>query len=373
MKANSTRLWSVIIGVMAIAMLASGCDGGAGDVEKAVPVRKKVELPPEQTTPTDTLAVAKAEPGDTETPPPAEDRPLPSAPEKASPETSVTKQIPDIPPGMDATEEGSAATGPPDATAPASESSRPEPVDTKKTVPVEKPETPAPAEAVPEPSDSTPEDATDTTGGLEELAGAGTEAATIDEKEPEEKTPERSEETDRSIDEETDTLAEPEEDDGVSEGVLASILGIAKRKEKKAEGYDPSDKVDPFEPLFKPEEEEEEPAEDESAEEATTAEKPKKKKRIPRTPLERMDLNQLKLVGIIRAESGNRALVEEASGKGYIISKGTYIGIHSGQVARILRDRVIVEEEYEDIRGEITTRERELKIEKPPGEGFHEM
>jgi len=78
----------------------------------------------------------------------------------------------------------------------------------------------------------------------------------------------------------------------------------------------------------------------------------------------------LKLVGIIRAESGNRALVEEATGKGYIIKKGTYIGINAGRVSEILGDRVIVEEEDEDFSGAVTIRKRELKLQKPLGEYY---
>ncbi len=85
------------------------------------------------------------------------------------------------------------------------------------------------------------------------------------------------------------------------------------------------------------------------------------------TPLEKLDLSQLKLVAILRAQSGNRALVEEDSGKGYVIKKGTYIGTHSGKVAKILSDRIIVEEEVEDIYGKISVRKKEIKL-KPPGE-----
>ena len=65
---------------------------------------------------------------------------------------------------------------------------------------------------------------------------------------------------------------------------------------------------------------------------------------IPHTPLQKADLSQLKLVGIIRASSRNRAMVEEASGRGYVIEKGTFIGINCGRVGRILKDRVIVDE-----------------------------
>jgi type IV pilus assembly protein PilP len=119
--------------------------------------------------------------------------------------------------------------------------------------------------------------------------------------------------------------------------------------------YDPKGKIDPFEPLFK--------------ETPTVAEvKKERKKRTPRTPLERIDIGQLKLVGIILAESGNKALVEEASGKGYIIKIGTYLGTNSGKVVKIEKDTVVVAEEYEDVLGNVTVRNTEIKIPKPPGE-----
>ena len=125
--------------------------------------------------------------------------------------------------------------------------------------------------------------------------------------------------------------------------------------------YSPVGKIDPFQPLFQ-------------AEPVVKSEKLKKKKRIlkrrvPQTPLEKVDLSQLKLTGIIVAESGNKALVEEASGKGYVIRKGTYVGIHSGQVVDIDGDRVVVEEEVADILGNLERKKRELKLQKPLGEG----
>ncbi|MFZ0614781.1 MAG: pilus assembly protein PilP, partial [Desulfobacterales bacterium] len=119
--------------------------------------------------------------------------------------------------------------------------------------------------------------------------------------------------------------------------------------------YNPLGMIDPFEPLFKDEPE----PEPESAKSA---------KRVPRTPLEKIDLGQLKLVGVILASSGNRALVQEASGKGYIIKEGTYIGVNSGKVAEIKNDRIVVAEEIEDIVGNPTIRNKELVLPKPPGE-----
>jgi len=94
----------------------------------------------------------------------------------------------------------------------------------------------------------------------------------------------------------------------------------------------------------------------------------KKKRLIPLTPIEKVDLSQLKLVGIISASSGNKALVEDASGKGFVIKKGTRIGINSGRVVKILKTLVVVEEEAESILGKITLVKKELKLQKPPGE-----
>ena len=119
--------------------------------------------------------------------------------------------------------------------------------------------------------------------------------------------------------------------------------------------YDATGKIDPFAPLFQ--------------EKRVASKKSNKKiKRIPRTPLERIDLSQLKLVGIIVASSGNRALVEESTGKGYVIKTGTYIGTNGGKIINIKKETVYVEEQFEDVFGEIQTRKRELKLPKPSGE-----
>ncbi|CAB5145533.1 hypothetical protein D3OALGA1CA_4118 [Olavius algarvensis associated proteobacterium Delta 3] len=98
-----------------------------------------------------------------------------------------------------------------------------------------------------------------------------------------------------------------------------------------------------------------------------TRKKPAKPKR-PKTPLERLDLRQLKLTAIIATPRGRKALVEEASGKGYVIRKGTYIGVHEGQVVEIASDRVIVREEIENAIGESVVNKRELRLPRRFGE-----
>jgi type IV pilus assembly protein PilP len=120
--------------------------------------------------------------------------------------------------------------------------------------------------------------------------------------------------------------------------------------------YNPKGKVDPFEALLR----------DESVQAAGS--KLMRKKREPQSPLEKIDLGQLKLVAIIAAPSGNRALVEESSGKGYILREGTYVGLNSGKVVNIAIDKVMVEEEFEDAYGKTITQKKEITLPKPPGE-----
>lgn len=118
--------------------------------------------------------------------------------------------------------------------------------------------------------------------------------------------------------------------------------------------YNPKGKIDPFQPLFK--------------DKPIVVSRKKRKRRVPRTPLERIALSQLRLVAIIRAPSGNKACVEESSGKGYIIKKGDYIGLNSGKVIQIRKDNIVIEEEIEDNLGELQTRQKEIKLPKPTGE-----
>ena len=137
---------------------------------------------------------------------------------------------------------------------------------------------------------------------------------------------------------------------GVNDTPVAAVLNI-----QAAEPYNPKGKVDPFEPLFR-------------EETAVKSALLKPKKRASETPLENIDIGQLKLVAIINARGGNYAMVEESSGKGYVIKPGTYIGRNSGKVLSVESDKVLIEEEYEDIHGKTVTQNKEMTLPKPPGE-----
>ena len=121
--------------------------------------------------------------------------------------------------------------------------------------------------------------------------------------------------------------------------------------------YNPSGKIDPFEPLLK-----------DAPKIQTDKLKPMMTARGQKTALEKIDLGQLKLTAVILASSGNKGLVEESTGKGHIVSVGTYIGTHGGKVSDILKDRIIIEEKMKDIHGKIYVDKKELKLVKSQGQ-----
>jgi type IV pilus assembly protein PilP len=68
----------------------------------------------------------------------------------------------------------------------------------------------------------------------------------------------------------------------------------------------------------------------------------------PISPLQKAEIGQFRLVGIIGDEKGCMAIVEDGVAKKfYPLYVGTHIGLKGGQVASILPDRVIVEERVE--------------------------
>lgn len=72
----------------------------------------------------------------------------------------------------------------------------------------------------------------------------------------------------------------------------------------------------------------------------------------PRTPLERYELAQLRLVGVVRQVDPPRAMVEDSAGLGFILTPGTPIGRDGGVVSEIGEREVLVEECYTNVIGE---------------------
>ncbi len=163
--------------------------------------------------------------------------------------------------------------------------------------------------------------------------------------------------------------AEPESpgtrDDGETVPMEDGLLAAAKLKRllrlDTAFSYDAKDKIDPFKPVFGSDT-------PESPSDRRGQETAERKKRIPASPIEMVDLSQLKLTAVVLAPSGNLAMVEDATGKGYIVKKDTYIGNREGRVTKILPDRLIITEQGIDDLGKPMSEVREIQLPKPPGE-----
>lgn len=80
------------------------------------------------------------------------------------------------------------------------------------------------------------------------------------------------------------------------------------------------------------------------------------------SPLERFELGQLKIVGIILDLKEPRAMIEDTTGLGYIVKVGTPIGSSDGTVKAIRRGEVVVEEFYEDSSGAKRKREVSMRL-----------
>ncbi len=97
--------------------------------------------------------------------------------------------------------------------------------------------------------------------------------------------------------------------------------------------YDPTGKRDPFRPL-------------------SLEREPTRARNEPRTPLERYELGQLRLVGIVHQLTPPRAMVEDSAGLGFILVPGTPVGPNGGVVAEIRPREVVVEEWHTDVIGQ---------------------
>jgi len=86
-------------------------------------------------------------------------------------------------------------------------------------------------------------------------------------------------------------------------------------------------------------------------------------------PLQRYHVSQLKLVGIIWNTKNPTAMMEDASGKGFIVSIGTPIGRNDGVVTDITEEEVIIEEKTVNLLGETKTREVKVVLHQEERKG----
>lgn len=77
------------------------------------------------------------------------------------------------------------------------------------------------------------------------------------------------------------------------------------------------------------------------------------------------DLSQYRLTGVLKGRGGALALVEDAAGRGHVLSPGRVFVDQSMVVMSVQDTRVLFEERYTDTEGNERTRQRELKLESP--------
>ena len=83
-----------------------------------------------------------------------------------------------------------------------------------------------------------------------------------------------------------------------------------------------------------------------------------------RPPLERYNIYDFKMTGIVWGGFGYNAMVEAPDGKGYFVHEGTIMGPNKGVVTKITHDRMIVEEKFKNFSGEIERKNIVIELRK---------
>jgi type IV pilus assembly protein PilP len=122
--------------------------------------------------------------------------------------------------------------------------------------------------------------------------------------------------------------------------VVSATTTQRESRSRATKRYDPASHRDPFEPPTIAAENDE----------------------TPRTPLERYEIGQLRLVGVVWGGPNNRAMVEDSAGLGYIVTQGTPIGSSGGFVRNIEPTRVLIEESVTNFYGEQEPREVVMEL-----------
>jgi len=83
---------------------------------------------------------------------------------------------------------------------------------------------------------------------------------------------------------------------------------------------------------------------------------------VPRTPLQKYEVGQYILTGVIWGIDRPRALVEDPEGIGHVVEIGTYVGTKWGKVEAIEEGIVVVTEERQTVDGQLVVKRLELRL-----------
>lgn len=127
----------------------------------------------------------------------------------------------------------------------------------------------------------------------------------------------------------------------IASASTATTLTQAEEKPADAYTYHAAGRRDPFAPIIMKQE--------------------KKASVGDRPPLERYNISEFKLTGIVWGGFGYNAMVEGPDGKGYFIRVGTILGPNRGVVRKITQNMMVIEETFKNFAGE--TEHKEIIIE----------
>jgi type IV pilus assembly protein PilP len=119
---------------------------------------------------------------------------------------------------------------------------------------------------------------------------------------------------------------------------------VIEQKPHAVYAYNPAGKRDPFTPIIVKDE--------------------RKAPSGDRPPLERFNLSEFKLTGVVWGGFGYSAMLEGPEGKGYFVHVGTSIGLNKGVVKKITKDAMVVEEKFKTISGETDRKEIVIELRK---------
>ena len=140
-----------------------------------------------------------------------------------------------------------------------------------------------------------------------------------------------------------------ENNDRVNKADSIQVAEQAKKAKKKEEedekySYNPNNKRDPFQSFL------------------LSSSSTNLLDNIPRTPLQKYEISQYVLTGIIWGIDRPRALVEDPEGDGHVVEIGTYVGTKWGKVETIDEGVVTITEELQTVDGQLVVKKQELRL-----------
>jgi len=125
----------------------------------------------------------------------------------------------------------------------------------------------------------------------------------------------------------------------------AAVQQEEPKVEKEIYVYDPKGRRDPFMTLAQ-------------------VTKPKVERKMGASPIESVDVDEIKLIAIAWDNKQYYALITLPDKKSYTIRRGMTLGLYNGKVVEINRDSLLIREQVKDYRGQTKIKDTILKLRK---------